>query len=186
MMGRTHVLLGISALWLLEPLRFIEPWSAGRLFPLQVIGAAVGALAPDLDTPAGLLSRASLGGVQPLALPSRWIHRRYGHRGALHSLRGWGVGITLCCPLILLGLEAGSGLALWLGLAVGYGSHLGGDALTRSGIPLFYPKPGRVHLLPKSLRLLTGSLAEDAVMGVLALTAMLLLLRHLPWGASPF
>lgn len=183
MMGRTHTLLGITALWLLEP---FQSWTAARAFPWEVIGSALGALLPDLDTPASLLSRASLGGVQPLALPSRWINHRYGHRGATHSLRAWGIAAALLSPLILLGPEAGSGLAFWLGLVVGYGSHLLGDGLTRSGIPLFYPGPKRVHLLPKSLRLLTGSLAEDAVMGVLALTALLLLLRHLPWAASPY
>lgn len=182
MMGRTHALLGIDALWLLEV--WDGTGSSDRLFPLAVIGSVVGALLPDLDAPISLLSLTSLGGVRPFALPARWLNARYGHRGALHSLRGWGIAALLFCPWLFIGSQAGSGLALWSGLVLGYGSHLLGDSLTRSGIPLLYPNPRRVHLLPKPLRLLTGSTAEDGVLFALAAAALALLLRHLPFGES--
>ncbi len=185
MMGRTHALLGINALWLLEPLWMLEPWTFDRLFPWALLGSVVGALSPDLDAPVSLLSLTSFGGVRPLALPARWLNRRYGHRGALHSLRGWGAAALLFCPLLLIGFPAGSGLSLWLGLTLGYGSHLLGDATTRSGIPWRYPNPRRVHLLPKPFRLLTGSMAEDGVMFLFAVTALTLLLRHLSLGLPP-
>jgi inner membrane protein len=80
------------------------------------------------------------------------------------------------------GHEDGIGWALWIGLVLGYGSHLLGDALTRSGVPLLYPNPRRVHLLPKPLRLLTGSWGEDGVLLLLAMVALPLLLSHLPFG----
>lgn len=86
-------------------------------------------------------------------------------------------------PAILVGLEAGSGWVLWWGVVLGYGSHLLGDGLTRSGIPLLYPNPRRVHLMPKPLRLLTGSRVEDGVMFLLAVLALPLLLRHLPFAS---
>lgn len=181
MMGRTHALLGLNALWLVEPLRLSDE----RIFAPLAIGAVVGALLPDLDIPGSLITRLSVGGAQPLMLPARWLNRRYGHRGALHSLRGWGAVAALTLPLSFLGLTQGVGLALWWGLTLGYGSHLVGDAMTRSGIPLLYPDRRRVHLLPKRLLLVTGSPAEDGVLALLALSALGLLLHHLPLGIWP-
>ncbi len=187
MMGRTHALLGLSSLWLIEPWWRVVPWGVTDelVFAPLAIGVMVGALLPDLDIPGSLVTRFSLGGARPLMLAARWLNKRYGHRGALHSLRGWGIAALLACPLLFIDLEGGSGLALWSGLVLGYASHLLGDGLTRSGIPLLYPNPRRVHLLPRSLRLLTGSIAEDGAMILLGAAALGLLLRHLPFSALP-
>jgi len=70
------------------------------------------------------------------------------------------------------------GWPLFLGLVLGYGSHLAGDACTKSGIPLLYPDPRRLHLLPRPLRLTTGSQAEDALLPLLAVSVLVLLLSH--------
>ncbi len=169
MMGRTHLLLGINALWLLE----VGPLPSPDRFVLAVAGAALGSLLPDLDARASLLQTIRIGGVAPLVLPARLLNHLFGHRGALHSLLALGVLALLALPL--LGIEP----LLWLGLLLGYASHLIGDACTRHGIPLFFPSRTRVHLLPRPFRLSTGSLAEDALLVLLALGCLTLLLRHL-------
>lgn len=169
MMGRTHVLLGINALWLLEA----WPVPSPDRFVLAVAGAALGSLLPDLDARASLLQSIKFGGVAPLVLPARMLNHLFGHRGALHSLLALGVLAVIAIPML-------STLPLlWLGLVLGYASHILGDGCTRHGVPLFFPSRVRVHLLPKPLRLSTGSLAEDALFVLLALGCLTLLLRHL-------
>ena len=174
MMGRTHILLGLSSLWLLEPWPVHFPES----FALAVAGAVVGSLLPDLDAGHSLLQSVQVAGLRPLALPGMAFHRLFGHRGALHSLLALGVVALVALPL--LDVDP----LLWLGLLLGYESHLVGDACTRHGVPLLFPNRKRIHLLPKPLRLSTGSLAEDVLFVLFALLAVALLLRHLPM-ASP-
>ena len=98
-----------------------------------------------------------------------------GHRSFLHSLSGLAF-CACCCLLVLPFLGWLAALALWLG----YASHLATDALTRSGIPWLYPNPRRFHLLPLRLRLTTGSAEEEILFVLLSLSALLLMLRHLP------
>lgn len=184
-MGRTHVLLGLNTLWL--------PFSLGvgaspqlgaspQTWPVLVVATGFGALLPDLDASASLLQGLSVGGLRPMVLPAQMLHRQFGHRGALHSLWGLGIFAVLTVPLVIFASGAG-GLLIWTGLLLGYASHLVGDGCTRSGIPLFYPRLTRIHLLPRGLRLSTGSSAEDAVFALLAMGALALLLRLL---ASPY
>jgi inner membrane protein len=179
MMGRTHLVLGINTLWLLEvePLASLVARDPMR-FPLCLGAAALGALLPDLDAGQSLLSNLSLGGVRPLLLPARAISRTLGHRGVLHSLTALGVLGVVSLPIVRFEELA------WLALLLGYLSHLLGDACTKRGIPLFHvpllrPRRSPVHLLPQALRLTTGSLAEEAVFVLLASAALTLLLRHL-------
>lgn len=174
MMGRTHMLLGINLLWLLE----ITPFAFGPLndpgsLALAAIGAAVGALLPDLDASTSLLQKASVAGIRPLALPGRYANRRFGHRGFPHSFLALGLWSTASLPIAWVSVW------LWLGLSLGYLSHLLGDACTRSGLRLLYPDRRVVHLLPRPLRLSTGSPAEEAVFALLGAGALCLLLRHL-------
>lgn len=170
MMGRTHALLGISSLWLIEP--FIG--SAPEAFALAVVGAALGSLLPDLDANHSLLQSMEVVGVRPMKLPGQALHRLFGHRGALHSLLALGVLAMVALPLVDIGP------LFYLGLLLGYASHLAGDGCTRHGIPLLFPKRRRVHLLPRPLRLSTGSLAEEGLLVACALLDLALLLRHLP------
>ena len=51
--------------------------------------------------------------------------------------------------------------------------------MTKAGIPLLYPNPARFHVLPRPLRVTTGSLAEDALTGLFATLALLTLLSVL-------
>lgn len=170
-MGRTHALIGIASLWLLELPSVI---TLQTIAPI-VLCAVIGALAPDLDAGESKLKRFSVGGITPLAPVTVLLHQSLGHRGLLHSLAGLGLFAVLCALPV----------ALWLGwpfgaaLALGYASHIAADAATKSGVPLLYPRRRRYHLLPKGWRLTTNSLAEEALMPLLALAVLLLLMRHL-------
>ncbi len=172
-MGRTHALLGVASLWLLQPLP--GALTSDTLAPLAVT-AVFGALLPDLDAQGSLLKYWQVGGVRPFVPLSNLLHRSFGHRGLLHSLRGLLGASLLALPLLLLGWP------LFVGLVLGYASHLVGDACTKSGLPLLYPDPRRLHLLPRPLRLTTGSQAEEALLPLLAVSVLALLLSH----ASPF
>src|SRR5262249_20655923 len=138
MLWRTHVLGGLSSLWLLT---LVPNLVQSDTLPLLAVAASFGALLPDLDAEQSKLRSLSLAGVQPFALPSTAIHRTFGHRGLLHSLLGLaGVG------LLSVGLSFWWGGLPSLSLSLGYASHLLLDACTRSGVPLFYPNKRRFHL----------------------------------------
>lgn len=120
---------------------------------------ALGALLPDIDHPESWLGRR----LKPISIP---ISAVFGHRGITHSLLA-----ILALGIVLLG-EIGPA---WVSpLVVGYLSHLAGDWLTKSGIPLFYPlrTPFRA---PITFR--TGGAGE-----ALVLAAMLFLGIHLILG----
>jgi inner membrane protein len=193
MMGRTHLLLGLNALWLLEgigsmaltmgmPAPLAVPLGNGERFVLCTGLATLGALLPDLDAASSLLQNASIKGVQPLVPLGQVLHRRYGHRGYLHSLSALARVGFLSSPLLLLDIALW--FWPWVSLLLGYLSHLLGDACTKSGVPLFWKanalKQQSFHLLPKPLRLTTGSQAEEAVFALLGALALSLALRHLP------
>ncbi len=173
MMGRTHALLGALTAGALLP-----SGSPDRLALWMALGA-FGALLPDLDASESKIKRLSLAGITPFAPLSVGLNRRFGHRGALHSLFGWAIASLVFLPL-----------GLWLSfvpltLSLGYGSHLVADACTKSGIPAFYPHRGRIHLLPRTLRLTTGSLAEEAFLVALGLLLFALLLSQLSLAVLP-
>jgi len=140
MMGSTHLLAGaVAALALGDP---VSP--AGAL-------CLLGSLAPDLD--AG--PRAMI--ANPFRLPllnlpiqlAAWAARRAtGHRGWLHRapalIAVWGLWYWMRGP--------------WLGLAVGWSTHVALDMLTKRGIKLFGRKAWR---LPKPFRIRTGGRAEQ-------------------------
>lgn len=178
-MGRTHALLGVCSLWLLQPLPGVL--TSDTLAPLAA-AAALGALLPDLDASDSAIKYLRIGPFTPFAPLSNLLHRAFGHRGLLHSLRGLAACGLLCSPLLWLGWPWG--WPPFLGLTLGYASHLAGDAATRSGIPLLYPDPRRLHLLPRRFRLTTGSQAEDALLPLLGVAVLALLLGHLPFSAS--
>ncbi len=178
-MGRTHALLGVCSLWLLQPLPGVL--TSDTLAPLA-LAAALGALLPDLDAQGSTLKYLQIGGVTPFMPLSNLLHRAFGHRGLLHSLRGLAACALLGLPLLLLSWPLG--WSLFLGLVLGYASHLVGDASTKSGIPLLYPDPRRLHLLPRGFRLTTGSQAEDALLPLLGIAVLALLLSPFPFPAS--
>lgn len=161
MLGRTHALVGaMTVLWLVVPFT-----SSEYTAPILLCGA-VGALLPDLDSPRSLLTAWQVAGVSPLRPLARVINRTFGHRGVLHSLLGWAIASTGFTLLILIPLW--SALASFA-LSLGYLSHLAADACTKTGIPFLYPRRQRYRLLPKPLRVSTGSFAEDVLFACLSL-----------------
>lgn len=171
MLWRTHVLAGVSSLWLME----LVPFAIGpNNISLLVAVAAFGSLLPDLDAAESKIKHLSIKGIKPFYLPAQAVHRHFAHRGFSHSLIG----------LALLALVAATfipwwGWPVWLALTLGYASHLAADACTRSGIRWLFPQRKRYHLLPPSLRFVTGSQAEEVLFPLLALLVLTLLLRHL-------
>ena len=172
-MGRTHALAGVASLWCLQ--LFPAVVQPELLAPLSLL-AALGALLPDLDASQSQIKHLSIAGVAPFAPLSLLLNRTLGHRGLLHSALGWGIATLLLIPLTWFG-----GVAVPLALSLGYASHLATDACTKSGIPFLYPKRKRYHLLPRPLRLTTGSMAEDAVFALSAVLVAGLMLRQLPF-----
>lgn len=145
--------------------------------------AAAAALLPDLDARHSKIRSLRLGPVRPFDPLGALVYGAWGHRGPLHSLPGLaGFGLACALPVSLTwGWTYGAALLL------GYGSHLALDAMTRHGVPLL-PARGRdgrwgfgrrSHLLPRRLRFVTGSAAEDVLQAFLFGAVLLLLLRSL-------
>ena len=169
----THLMAGLNSLWILEALPTEQAFS-NENFAIAVAAAALGSLLPDLDAAESKIKHLQIGGIKPFLLPSQLIHRQTGHRSLLHSLMAL-VYVALLGIVIAACLEPIAAFALWLG----YATHLMADACTRAGIPLLYPRQKRFHLLPKQLRIVTGSQAEDVIFALLSLSVIALLLRHL-------
>jgi membrane-bound metal-dependent hydrolase YbcI (DUF457 family) len=181
MMWRTHLMCGLASLWVLEPFASISSNS----YALWMGGAMLGSLLPDLDASESKIRhlgwRHNGVAVEPLQ-PLAWLaHRAFGHRGFLHSLGGLGL-----CALALAPAAKYLGGAFYGGALLGYASHLLADGLTKSGVPLWQVRPftphrssRRVHLLPRQLRISTGSMAEEVVFVLVAMTVLLMLMRHL-------
>lgn len=160
---------GIVSLWLL-PLG-TPYWSVA----LAIVFASIGSLLPDLDARESKLSNVQVGGITPLKPAAYALNRRLGHRGPMHSLLGlFFVAVIFGIPLGLF-LDPLAGI----GLVLGYLSHLLLDACTKSGIPLYWPKPGKIHLLPSGFRVVTGSWQEDLVFLLLTFAATGFLLGQL-------
>jgi inner membrane protein len=144
---------------------------------LALGAAGLGALLPDVDSDEsairqqwGLARSGSLGGkLLSAGLGAAGVE----HRGVTHSLVAVGVALALGLSLYL---AAPRYAAVGLAFALGYLGHLAGDMLTRSGVPLLWPKERRFHLLPEKLRFHTGGGAEYAVTLLAALLLGLLLL----------
>ena len=171
-MGRTHALAGVASLWCLQLYpSLLQP---EQLAPLSLL-AALGALLPDLDASQSQIKHLSIAGVTPFAPIAILLNRTLGHRGLLHSALGWGIATLILIPLAFFG-----GITVPLALSLGYASHLATDACTKSGIPFLYPSRKRYHLLPRPLRLTTGSMAEEAVFAFFAVAVAGLMLRQLP------
>lgn len=168
MRGHTHALIGLTTVAAVERLTgFVQAHPVAGLglsggWALCAAAGVLGALAPDIDAEdsaikreLGLAGRAVSGGLHLLGVQ----HRGLTHRGV--------VALAVLAVGLVLGRSAGYpdvGLAFGLG----YLSHLLADGLTKTGIPLLWPLPGRVHLLPPGLRIRTGGVGELLVFVLVA------------------
>jgi membrane-bound metal-dependent hydrolase YbcI (DUF457 family) len=186
MLGSTHLLFGVAALAVTEvALRtggvdslLLPPGSDPvSVEPALCLAAALlGSLAPDLDAEDSTIHHE----LGPLGWPVKAGLKLLGvrHRGVLHSGLATLV-VTLTAGLI--GRQVGLS-SVGLAFALGYLSHVAiADALTLSGVPLWWPAKRRFHLLPRPLRVRTGGPVEKLV----ALGMVMLLVWLLPQAAPP-
>ncbi len=183
MTWRTHALFGADcALCWSMLLSLGSASSIGTPQPdapaLLVAVAAFGALLPDLDASESKVRHVmKIGSVEPFAIVGDLAHGAFGHRGFMHSATAIGVVGALLVAICAC-LDAPWQVAV--ALVIGYASHIAADACTPAGVPLLFPwRRKRFHLLPKDLRITTGSAAEDALMVLLALPIVLALLPGL-------
>lgn len=167
MQGHTHALFGLVTLAAIQTVtHLIQPHLLAG-FPAGAAlcaGAAIlGALAPDIDAEDSTIKH-ELGGAGAIA---SWGLGLAGvkHRGLTHY--GLTAGLALAAAW-LIGRQFGLG-DVGLAFGLGYLSHILADAMTKHGVPLWGPLPGQFHLLPKALRLRTGSPAETLLFMVLVL-----------------
>lgn len=118
-------------------------------------GGVIGSLLPDVDHPASSFGKR----VWPISL---LVSSIFGHRGVTHSLIAV-AGMTWLAWHALRDVMLHPGVAapMVAGMAVGYLSHLLGDWMTNSGVPLLWPSRRR---FVSPVRFSTG----DAVEYVLA------------------
>lgn len=137
MLGSSHQLVSISAVlsteMLLQQPQQVNLWVTGGL----VMGTAVGALAPDIDSP-------SSKGSKIIRVP---LYKYLRHRGMTHSLLAWGLFTGLTYLLMALFMDMSLifdpmthfVFNIWIGLVAGYGLHLVEDSFSLDGIRWLAP-----------------------------------------------
>lgn len=145
MMAYSHVVTGLVS-WNLTAIALdmpVEPYTVGA--------AVLGALLPDIDHPKSWLGRR----LYPI---SAVLSAVIGHRGVTHSL----IAVIALAVALIFAYDAHHGIVM--ALCVGYLTHLAGDFVTNSGIPLFWPIKRRFALPLAS----TGGFAESLLVAVYA------------------
>lgn len=147
MMAFTHIAFGAaSALLAAEWLDAPAPQAV-----LMLAGGVLGSMLPDIDHPGSAFGRR----VPFLSIPLSAI---FGHRGITHSLIAVvGMSALVWYSLHHLDWHPGYSVPFVVGIAVGYLSHLAGDWMTNSGVPLLWPSKRR-FVAP--LRIFTGDTVE--------------------------
>jgi inner membrane protein len=147
MMAFTHIAFGAaSALLAAEWLNVPAPQTV-----LMLAGGVLGSMLPDIDHPGSAFGRR----VLPISMVLAAV---FGHRGITHSLMAVAV-MSFAAWYALHGLDwhPGYSVPVVVGVAVGYLSHLAGDWMTNSGVPLLWPSK-RKFVAP--LRIFTGDFRE--------------------------
>lgn len=162
MTGRTHDAVAFASLVTVAALYPPEQINIATATAC-VVGNIIGATLPDIDQSTNRLwdflpGRDYIGKLlKPLFL---------GHRNLTHSFLG--VFITYkvletILPGILNPAYVQSDL-VFAAIMIGYVSHLIGDAITKEGLPLFFPIDWRIGVPPiKSLRITTGKFIENII-----------------------
>lgn len=175
MRGYTHAVFGLTTMVAVNALNeFVQPHVIeGVPAGLAICAAAaiLGGLAPDIDAEDSAIKRemGMAGSIASFGLRAFGVK----HRGLTHY------GVTT-----LLVIALSYALGGWLdypdaGLAfgLGYFSHVAiADAMTKHGVPLWWPRPGKFHLVPGALRVKTGDPAE-----VLVALLLILVLFWIGW-----
>lgn len=140
-MARNHIPFAMACWWLYA-IATRQPIEAST-----TMTAAVGGLLPDLDHPESALGRR----IPVISVP---LSALVGHRGMTHSLLAVTVllialvAVTTASALpfnsgtlsVLPGGAFNNFSQLVPALIIGYLSHILGDSMTPSGVPLFWPR----------------------------------------------
>lgn len=147
MMGKSHLIIGFTSGALLAALLSADALNIGA----AALAAGAGAMLPDIDHRHAPI-RQQLGFIGDILL--FWLP----HRGLTHSLLCWAVVTALA----IFGAAAFLKIAILLPLAlsVGYASHILADMTTKHGIAILFPWKANFYLLPRGLRVTTGSWTE--------------------------
>lgn len=152
MRGDSHIVFGMAFL------------AAASLTPVVDLGAAAlaaaaaGSLLPDIDHPHSAFGRR----VRPL---SDVIGLVFGHRGITHSL----LAASAC--VVAAAWFGARDADLLVAVALGYLSHLFGDWLTPSGVPLLWPRR-RLFRVSYRWQIRTGGFCELLLVGFVAAAAL--------------
>jgi inner membrane protein len=147
MMAFTHIAFGattslLAAKWINAP----APQTV-----LMLAGGVLGSMLPDIDHPSSAFGRR----VLPISMTLSVV---FGHRGITHSLFAVvGMSALVWYSLHHLDWHPGYSVPFVVGLAAGYLSHLAGDWMTNSGVPLLWPSKRR---FVSPLRIFTGDFRE--------------------------
>jgi inner membrane protein len=158
MTGKTHLLIGLATGLTLA-------WTKPSPDLLFYVGILAGSLAPDVDHPNSMATRAFP--------PFRLFSLVFEHRGIFHSL---------LVPLILAAAAYAypPQSASLAGVSIGWALHLLADALTLRGIPALWPFSKNKMGIPL---MVTGGLKEwilsSALMGICVYQSYQLLLPFL-------
>lgn len=147
MMAFTHAAAGTASALLVA-----QSLHAGPIQALLILsGGVAGSYLPDIDHPKSAFGSR----VLPLSLP---ISAIFGHRGITHSLIAVvGMSWLMWWVFQQANWHKGFAVPLLVGMAAGYLSHLLGDWLTNSGVPLLWPSKRR---FVSPLKLCTGDFRE--------------------------
>lgn len=160
MRGSTHAVIGANTVWIPVALGLtVQPW----FFLMGMFTA----LLPDLDASESKIKHLTVGGyvggarirIKPFVPIAMIVSSIFGHRGALHSflaIAAFSAATSFLIPY--------TSVALWLVVALGYGSHLTADALTKSGIEFFWPWKRNFGILPRFLRVKTGGVVDTLLL----------------------
>ncbi len=167
MLGKTHQLIGFTTVYSAALYFNVTDLNAQTIIA-GVILSSIGSLTPDLDDsknklytllPIGQKTLSGIGG------------KLFGeHRTISHSL----VGILIfgwLSKFLIYKIPEANGFEnslLWYSFFISFLAHLGADALTKDGIPLFWPINLRIGFPPfRALRIKTGGFVEIFIIDAL-------------------
>jgi inner membrane protein len=147
MLAFTHIAAGCMSSLLISDVLHAQPAQT-----ILILGGGIlGSMLPDIDHPKSVFGRC----VLPL---SYVLSALFGHRGVTHSLLAVvGISGLIGWAFSAAHWQQGYAVPVMIGVAIGYLSHLVGDWLTNSGIPLLWPSKRR---FVSPIRLCTGDLRE--------------------------
>lgn len=154
MMGKTHMIIGVTAAVMVAPTLELDiPTSL-----LCIVAAGVGSLFPDIDHPNSKIRQ-----YIPVFLPLK-------HRGLTHSLLGL-LGVMFLVSILITPLPPAA-ITPAAFFIIGWLFHILADMVTNSGVMLFYPSNRNIRLLPKAIAIRTGSSTEYIIAALVGLLAI--------------